>query len=94
MLPPSSMPRVYFAVFVLLIALTGATVGLSYVDLGRWHAAAGLCIAGAKAVLIAWFFMHLRDDRLTVLAILGGLFWLAILIGLTLTDVLSRDLPT
>jgi cytochrome c oxidase subunit 4 len=84
-------PATYYAVFAALIALTCLTVGLSFYDLGQWHAAAGLGIATSKALLVALFFMHvLYSSRLTWLVILCALFWLAMLIGLTLADYLTR----
>lgn len=85
-------PRVYYLVFAALIALTGLTVGISFVDLGAWHTLVGLLIATVKAALVILFFMHvLYSTRLTWVVALSGLVWLAILLGLTLTDYLSRD---
>jgi caa(3)-type oxidase subunit IV len=44
-----------------------------------------------KGCLIAIFFMHiLARDRLPWLAIMAGLLWFLILIGLTLSDYLTR----
>lgn len=84
-------PRAYSLVFTALILLTALTVGLSFADLGPWHTAVGLTIACAKALLIGLFFMHvLYSPRLTWVVALSGLFWLSILLGLTLTDYLSR----
>ncbi len=81
----------YFAVFGALIALTVLTVGVSFLELGRWHAFVGLAIACCKAVLVGLFFMHLMSsNRLTWLVVGAGLFWMAILMGLTLTDYLTR----
>jgi cytochrome c oxidase subunit IV len=86
---------VYLAIFAALIALTAATVGLSYVELGVWHGPVGLGIAGAKAMLIVLFFMHLvRSPRLTWAVAVSGVFWLVLLIALTLADVLTRAWPT
>jgi cytochrome c oxidase subunit 4 len=86
-----SSVRLYIVVFVGLIALTGATAGLSYLELGAWHAPVGLAIASAKALLVILFFMHvLHSSRLTWLVVLSGAFWLAILMSLTLTDYASR----
>lgn len=83
--------RSYFLVFAALIALTALTVGLSGIHLGLWHTPVGLAIAVAKALLVALFFMHvIRSSRLTWLTILAGLFWLGILIVLTLSDYLAR----
>jgi len=86
-----SSVRLYIAVFVGLIALTGATVGLSYLELGVWHAPVGLAIASAKALLVILFFMHVsHSNRVTWMVVLSGTFWLAILMSLTLADYASR----
>ena len=59
-------PTVYYLVFAALIGLTAVTVGVSFLDLGPWHTAAGLAIAVCKALLVAMFFMHvLQSGRLT-----------------------------
>ena len=53
--------------------------------------AAALVIAVTKAVLVALVFMHVRQSGpVTRLFVGAGLIWLLILIGLTLTDYLSR----
>ena len=45
----------------------------------------GLAIATCKALLVALFFMHLlTSPRLTWLTVAAGLFWLGILLVLTL----------
>jgi cytochrome c oxidase subunit IV len=88
---PSITPRTYVLVFIALIALTVVTVGLSFFDLGPWHLVAGMGIGVVKAVLVILFFMHvLHSDRLTWLVIAAGFFWLALLIGGTIADYLSR----
>jgi cytochrome c oxidase subunit 4 len=83
--------RVYLAVFGVLMVLTGATIGAAMVDLGRLNAATALAIAVVKAILVVLFFMHVRHSgRLTRLVITGGLVWLVILLGLTMSDYLTR----
>jgi cytochrome c oxidase subunit 4 len=83
--------RLYLAVWGTLLALLALTVASSFVRLGGWNAAANLVIAGAKALLVATFFMHLRDrPALVRMAALIGFAWLAILVGLSLADVLTR----
>lgn len=50
-----------------------------------------LGIAALKAFLIMWFFMHVREGSgLLRLFAFGGLFWLLILLGLSLGDYLTR----
>jgi cytochrome c oxidase subunit 4 len=88
---PLVTPRTYVIVFIALIVLTVVTVGLSFLDLGPWHLVAGMGIGVIKAVLVILFFMHvLHSDRLTWLVIAAGFFWLALLIGGTIADYLSR----
>ena len=87
-----TQPDRYVLVFLALLALTAATVGLTYVDLGAWHSIVGLTIAAAKALLIVLFFMHLFRSKSVIWVIaLSGLFWLGILLILTLTDYATRS---
>jgi len=83
--------RLYVAVFVALLVLLGATVAANYVSLGPFNAAIGLAIAVCKMLLVMLFFMHVRYSGRVVWIYVGiGFFWLAILIALTLSDVLTR----
>jgi cytochrome c oxidase subunit 4 len=81
----------YFGVYAALIALTVATVAIASFDLGRLNVVFALTIAAAKAALVGLFFMHLiyTSQRTKIMAV-AGLVWLAILIALTLSDVLTR----
>lgn len=84
-------PGTYLLVFFTLIILTGVTTAVGFYDLGRWNTVVALAIAVCKATLVVLFFMHLRySGALPRLVMLGGLFWLALLIGLTLADNLTR----
>lgn len=86
--PPA---RTYALVWVALIVLLLVTLGSAYVQLGRLNSAINLAVAVVKALLVVFFFMHLRSSH-SVLRIVAaaGFFWLAILIGLSLTDFLAR----
>lgn len=84
--------KVYFAVFGALMVLTAATVIVATIDLGWANDVVALTIAVTKALLVLWFFMHLRySTRVTMLTALAGFFWLAILIFLTLNDYMTRE---
>jgi cytochrome c oxidase subunit 4 len=85
-------PRLTFAfVYLALLCLLAATIGVAHLRLGPWNPVLNMSIAAAKAFLIVWFFMHLREGSALVrLAAFGGLLWLAILFGLSLGDWLSR----
>ncbi len=83
--------RVYYTVFACLIGLTLLTVWLSFQELGAAHTVVGLGIAACKASLVALFFMHvLYGGRLVWILLGAGLFWLGILMSLTLADYLTR----
>ena len=83
--------KVYYAIFGALLVLTYLTVAVSRVDLGRLNTIVALTIAVTKAVLVVLFFMHVRhSNRLTKLVVVGGFVWLALLIGLTMADFVSR----
>jgi len=87
----AASPRIYFLVFASLLVLTLTTVVVAAVPLGAFHTPVALAIAGVKATLVVLFFMHaLHSPKLTWAAILGSLFWLAIMIGLTMADYLTR----
>jgi len=83
--------KTYATIFLCLLALTALTTGVAFIDLGPLNTVAALAIAVAKMLLVALFFMHLRDSpRLTKVVVVAGLFWLALLISLTLADNLTR----
>ena len=82
---------IYVAVWSGLVVLTVATVAVSYVDLGLLNVAVALLIASAKASLVALFFMHLKfEDKLVWTFALVPVFFLALIIGGTLSDTLFR----
>lgn len=84
--------KVYFAIFLSLMVLTAATVAAAFVDLGALNVLVALTIAIAKATLVALYFMHLRySERLTWVMVAAGVTWLGLMIGLTLSDVLTRS---
>ena len=84
--------RGYFAVFIALLALTALTTGVAFIDLGGvGNIAVALAIAVIKAALVALYFMHLRySSPLTVIFAGSGIFWLGILVALTLSDYITR----
>jgi cytochrome c oxidase subunit 4 len=80
------------AVAAALLGLLAATSILYTLNLGALGTALGLIIASLKALLIALIFMELlRSKPLTALFAAAGLYWLAILITLTLADILARS---
>ena len=83
--------RVYYTIFFVLIFCTYLTVQIAYFDLGRLNAIAALTIAVFKAILVVLFFMHVKySSRLTWAVVAGGLFWLGIMLSITMSDYLTR----
>ena len=83
--------KTYAIVLIALLVLTATTCAVSFIDLGKMNAVVALVIAFVKASLVAMIFMHLRyGRRLTRIVVAAGLFWLGILIGLTMSDFLTR----
>ena len=88
----ASSTRAYYAVFLVLLMCTYLTWQIAYFDLGPLNTLAALAIAIFKATLVVLFFMHARSSpRLTWIVIVAGLFWLGILLVLTLSDYLTRN---
>jgi len=83
--------RVYLVVFVALLVLTGATVSVAFVDLGTLNLFVALGIAGLKATMVVMYFMHVKyNERLIGLFVIGGVFWLTVMLFFLLTDYWSR----
>jgi len=83
--------KTYVLVFVSLIGLTLLTTAVAFVDLGAFNTVAALVIAFCKMLLVIFFFMHLRHSGgLVRIVLLAGFFWLALLIGLTMSDYRTR----
>jgi cytochrome c oxidase subunit 4 len=85
----------YYAIFGALMVLTGLTVGVSFVHLGVFNFPVALGIAVLKATLVILFFMHAKySSTLTKLFVGTAFFFLIVLLGLSLTDYMSRGFQT
>lgn len=74
------------------MAGTVATVIAAYKDLGQLNIVIALGIATFKATLVVLYFMHARySPKRTQLVIVCSVFWLAILLALTLSDYQTRE---
>ena len=83
--------RVYYTIFGILIFCTYLTVQIAFLDLGAMNTVAALAIATFKAAIVVLFFMHVKySSRLTWAVVIGSVFWLGILLALTLGDYLTR----
>lgn len=82
----------YLTIFAALMILTAATVGAAFVNLGQFNFLVAMIIAGFKASLVVWFFMHVKyQSHLTKLTLATGLFFLTILLGMMLIDYSSKS---
>ena len=83
--------RTYYLIFLTLITCTAITVAVAFVDLGPLNAIVAMSIAVFKAMLVVLFFMHVKyGPKLTWAVVLGGVFWLGILLVMTAGDYLTR----
>lgn len=83
--------KAHLLTWVALLVLTTATLLTSFVLDGASELVAALVFAIVKASLVAWFFMHLVEERLpSRLAFAVGFIFTALLVGLTVSDVLGR----
>jgi len=82
----------YLTIFFALMILTGVTVGAAFVDLTPFNFLVAMLIAGFKASLVVWYFMHVKwQSHMTKLTLATGLFFLVILLGMSLIDYVSKD---
>lgn len=83
--------KAFIAVWVALLVLTALTVFAATLELGPFNAIVALTIATIKALLVLLFFMELRySTALTKVAVVAAVFFMMLLIGLTLSDYLTR----
>lgn len=83
--------NLYYRIFATLMVLTMITIGVAFINLGRLNTIIALSIAVSKATLVILYFMHVRySPRLIWVVVVAGLFWLGIMIALTLGDYLTR----
>jgi cytochrome c oxidase subunit IV len=82
----------YIGIWIALLAGTLLTVLVAGIDLGPFNAVVALTIATIKATLVVLFFMHAKytHERLTKVVIVSALFWLAILLALSMADYGTR----
>ena len=79
------------AVLLSLLGLLAISVIAAHYPLGVWSSAVALGIAAIKAGLVAWYFMHLRDESgLIRVFSLAGVFCLTIMLTLLTADYSDR----
>lgn len=78
-------------VLVILLVLTGLTVGVSYINLGFFNVPVALGVACLKVTFVLLFFMHLKyEGPIIIYSFIGTVTFLIIMIGFTFWDVAFR----
>lgn len=80
------------AIWIALLICTGLTAAVAFVDLGPANTIVALSIATFKAVLVVLFFMHVKytHEKMTGLVIASAIFFLLILLALSMADYATR----
>jgi cytochrome c oxidase subunit 4 len=83
---------IYVGIWATLMALTAITVFASFIELGPWNIVLALVIATIKGTLVVLFFMHLKySPKLTMVTVVASIFFLFLLLALSMTDYLTRS---
>ena len=90
--------RVYYTIWIILLILTGLTAWIATVDLNPSNSTlplntiVALLIASGKATIVVLFFMHVKytSEKLTKTVLFAALFWLLILLALSMADYTTR----
>jgi cytochrome c oxidase subunit 4 len=88
-------PKVYITIFFVLMVCTLLTVYAATLDLNEYFSGlniiVALAIATLKASLVVLFFMHGKySPKRTQLVIICSIFWLAIMLFMTMSDYITR----
>jgi cytochrome c oxidase subunit 4 len=84
--------RRYISVWFALLVLTAITVTTAGLNIGRVGIIVVLIIASTKSIFVLLWFMHLQSEKRLLLKLLVpiAIGTLAIFIGLTYMDILTR----
>jgi|SRR5579863_5776484 len=86
--------KLYYGIWIALMILTVVTARVAFYDLGPFNTVVALVIATCKALLVILFFMHVKyaSEKLIKMVIVSSIFWLLILLFLSLSDYSTRPL--
>jgi len=84
--------KLYYVIWITLLVLTVVTALVARVDLGPFNTIVALVIATFKALLVVLFFMHVKytSEKLTKTVIVAAIFWLLLLLALSMADYTTR----
>jgi len=82
----------YWLIWGILIVCTVLTARVATIDLGPFNTVVALVIATFKASLVVLIFMHVKytAEKMTKPILIAAVFWLILLLVLSLTDYSSR----
>ncbi len=84
--------KLYWLIWLTLTVATFLTAWIATVDLGLFNTVVALVIATCKASLVVLIFMNVKytSEKMTKAILLAAVFWLILLLVLSLTDYSSR----
>jgi cytochrome c oxidase subunit 4 len=86
-------PGTILGVWVVVIGLAAANIGLSMAHLGKLALPVQLVIGSVQAYLVAYYWMHMRrKDQVVTLSALSALFFMGIMFFLIFSDYTTRRL--
>jgi cytochrome c oxidase subunit IV len=87
----ATRPSIYIMVWLALLVLLAVTVSSAFLPLGWANTPVNLAISVTQAALVMLFSMHLRAAHplIKIIAVIG-FFGIAIMITMSLFDVLTR----
>ena len=82
----------YWLVWAILIVATFLTAWVATIDLGPFNTVVALFIATCKASIVVLIFMGVKytHEKMTKPLLIGAIFWLLLLLVLSLTDYSTR----
>ena len=82
----------YWLIWGILIVCTVLTAWVATIDLGPFNTVVALTIATFKASIVVLIFMNVKytSEKMTKAILISALFWLMLLLFLSLTDYSSR----
>jgi len=85
--------KLYMLIGGTLLFFTWVTYAVSKIDLGPLNTVVALCIATFKATLVVLIFMHVKytSEKLTKAVIISAIFFLGLLLTLSLADFGTRN---
>src|SRR6266545_2197780 len=84
--------KLYWLIWFILIVCTVLTAWIATIDLGQFNTVVALSIATFKASVVVLIFMHVKytSEKMTKAILISAVFWLLLLLVLSLTDYSSR----